>query len=71
MVYNLSTSAKYQKLLNYLREEQLSLRYLSSSINISPSLLSLMMHGKRTFQERHKIKIVNFLGIPRKEIFND
>jgi len=44
----------YQKLLIELQHLERSKSWLARKINISPSLLSLMMQNKRTFQESHK-----------------
>ena len=70
-MFTLKPHAKYQKLLNHLRTNNISLRQASRVSGISPALLSLMIHGKRTFLERHKITIADCLRVKRDILFDD
>lgn len=71
MVFVLKPFSTYQKLLNHLRENNISLRYVSRLCDISPALLSQMMNGKRTFLEKHKLMISHSLRVKRDILFDD
>ena len=45
-----------------------SLRGLAAYINCSPSLLSMMINGKRKFQVKHKNNIAKVLNIRDEDI---
>lgn len=60
---------KVDKLIQELEKLERSKSWLARKINISPSLLSLMMQGKRTFQESHKAKICSVLNKQYQELF--
>tara|TARA_R100000808_G_C2060409_1_gene92088 strand:+ start:201 stop:413 length:213 start_codon:yes stop_codon:yes gene_type:complete len=70
-MFTLQPHAKYQKLLNYLRNNNISLRQASRVSGISPALFSLMIHGKRSFLEKHKITIADSLRVNRDILFDD
>lgn len=57
------------KLIKYLEQEERSKAWLARKINVSPSLMSLMIDGKRTFQETYKNKICSVLNKEYSELF--
>lgn len=59
----------YQKLTHQLQTIERSKSWLARKINVSASLLSLMMQDKRTFQENHKMKICDVLEKDYQELF--
>ena len=58
------------KLIKYLEQEERSKAWLARKINVSPSLMSLMIDGKRTFQETYKNKICSVLNKEYSELFS-
>ncbi len=71
MVFNLKSRATYQKLLDHLRNNNISLRSVSRLCGFSPALLSQMIHGNRTFLEKHKLTIIDCLDVNRDMLFDD
>jgi len=58
-------------LLDYLRDNDISLSEVSRLIGRSPSLVSLMINGKRTFLEKYKISICSQLSLTRDILFDE
>ena len=71
MVFTLSRTARQQRLLNYLRDNGISLSEVSRLIGRSPSLVSRMINGKRTFLEKYKISICDQLSVTRDILFDE
>ena len=59
----------YNKLINELELQERSKSWLARKIQVSPTLLTLMMQNKRTFQETYKTKICAVLNKNRKDLF--
>ena len=51
-----------------MKEQEMSLRTLARYIAISPSQLSRMINGKRTFRFQHKQKIATVLNTTTENI---
>jgi|TARA_R100000734_G_C3214670_1_gene28479 DNA-binding XRE family transcriptional regulator len=60
---------KFNKIINILEQEERSKAWLARKIKVSPSLLVLMLQGKRTFQETYKNKICQVFNMDYKELF--
>ena len=59
----------YKKLIKELEFQERSKSWLARKIDISPTLLTLMMQSKRTFQEPYKNRICKVLQKTRTELF--
>ena len=55
--------------LQILEQDERSKAWLARKIKVSPSLLSLMLDGKRTFQETYKNRICSVLNKEYSELF--
>lgn len=60
---------KIDKILQLLEKDERSKAWLARKINVSPSLLSLMFQGKRTFQETYKNRICDVLNQEYSDLF--
>lgn len=60
---------KFNKIINILEQEERSKAWLARKIKVSPSLLVLMLQGKRTFQETYKNKICQVFNMDYNELF--
>tara|TARA_R100000231_G_scaffold137837_3_gene114929 strand:+ start:129 stop:317 length:189 start_codon:yes stop_codon:yes gene_type:complete len=61
---------KFNKIINILEQEERSKAWLARKIKVSPSLMSLMIDGKRTFQETYKNRVCQVLNKEYSELFN-
>ena len=59
----------FQPLKFWLQENERSKSWLARKINVSPSLMNLMIAGKRTMSEYHKNNICYITDIPADELF--
>ena len=71
MLFTFSPDTEEPRLQYYLLEREITLRWLSGQIDISPSALSAMMNGHRKFKEEYKIAICEALREPREVLFDD
>jgi DNA-binding Xre family transcriptional regulator len=71
MLFTFRKDTDQPRLQYYLLERDITLRWLSKQIEISPSSLSLMMKGDRTFKEIYKISICEALREAREVLFDD
>jgi DNA-binding transcriptional regulator YdaS (Cro superfamily) len=60
---------KFQPLETWLKENERSKSWLARKINVSPSLMNLMIAGKRTMSEYHKSNICYVTEMPADELF--
>tara|TARA_R100001510_G_C7656816_1_gene217299 strand:+ start:8490 stop:8675 length:186 start_codon:yes stop_codon:yes gene_type:complete len=60
---------KFKKILQLLEKDERSKAWLARKINVSPSLLSLMLQEKRTFQETYKNRICDVLNQEYGDLF--
>jgi len=63
MLFTFSADTEEPRLQYYLLEREITLRWLSGQIDISPSALSAMMNGHRKFKEEYKIAICEALRL--------
>ena len=60
---------KNNKIVQELEQEERSRAWLARKIKVSASLLTLMLQGKRTFQETYKNRICSVLNKQYTELF--
>tara|TARA_R100000664_G_C2670912_1_gene82977 strand:- start:207 stop:422 length:216 start_codon:yes stop_codon:yes gene_type:complete len=65
---NINATNNHRTLLEIMNSYNVSLRGLAAYINCSPSLLSMMINGKRKFQVKHKNNIAKVLNIRDEDI---
>ena len=63
------SSNKFQPLEFWLKENERSKSWLARKIDVSPSLMNLMIAGKRTMSEYHKTNICYVTDVPADELF--
>jgi len=66
---NYTCYMKFNKILQVLENDERSKAWLARKIKVSPSLLTLMLQGKRTFQETYKNRICSVLKQEYSELF--
>ena len=54
------TLIKFESLITWLKDNERSKSWLARQIQVSPSLINLMLSGKRTMSEYHKNNISQF-----------
>ncbi len=65
---NNNTANNTRTIYQLMNEYQLSLRKLAALSGVSPSMLSRLLHGKRTFLTRHKNNIAKVFQLDKENI---
>ena len=60
---------EFQPLVTWLQENERSKSWLARHIQVSPSLMNLMLSGKRTMSEYHKNSICYVTEMQSDELF--
>jgi len=60
---------EFQPLVTWLQENERSKSWLARHIQVSPSLMNLMLSGKRTMSEYHKNNICYVTEMKLDELF--
>ena len=63
------SSTEFQPLITWLKENERSKSWLARKIQVSPSLMNLMLSGKRTMSEYHKNNICYVTEMKPDELF--
>ena len=63
------TLIKFEPLITWLKDNERSKSWLARHIQVSPSLMNLMLSGKRTMSEYHKNNICLVTEMKPDELF--
>jgi len=63
------TLIKFESLVTWLKDNERSKSWLARQIQVSPSLMNLMLSGKRTMSEYHKNNICLVTEMKPDELF--
>ena len=63
------TLIKFESLVTWLKDNERSKSWLARHIQVSPSLMNLMLSGKRTMSEYHKNNICFVIEMKPDELF--
>ena len=63
------TLIKFESLVTWLKDNERSKSWLARQIQVSPSLMNLMLSGKRTMSEYHKSNICLVTEMKPDELF--